>query len=253
MKTKDLDIVYCLKEKVTHEEFRYSLRSLKNIEHNRVWVFGGCPDWLDLDKVEYVKTLQNKGNKWLNVASMLLEIAENDNVTEDFIWFNDDFFVLQKTDELNYYYDRTLSARISDFYKLHLYLMNNNYTRRLANANRALKWKKQTTLNYELHLPIIFNRKKLAEVIKAYPNVGAKRSLYGNNYVEDAIQRNDVKIYDNENTPDDTWDFVSTSDSSFVAGNVGKYIRQKFKAKSKYEKVDKKKSKRYNKTEKENE
>lgn len=27
-------------------ELRYSLRSLRNVPHGRVWIFGDCPDWV---------------------------------------------------------------------------------------------------------------------------------------------------------------------------------------------------------------
>ena len=42
MDTKDLDIVYFVKDTPTNEELRISLRSVaKNMPHKRVWVFGG--------------------------------------------------------------------------------------------------------------------------------------------------------------------------------------------------------------------
>ena len=235
LKTKDLDIVYCLKERDKYEEFKYSLRSLKNLPHGKIWVYGGCPDWLNLDLVEHVSVEQDKGNKWLNVADMLLQIAENDNITEDFIWFNDDFFVLQETDKLDYCYDRTLQIRAMDFYALGWQRMNTRYSRRLLGASRALKSRGKDILNYELHLPIVFNRQSLKQVIEKYPGIGAKRSLYGNEYCLGGIKRKDVKIYNLEDKPDKTWDFVSTSDSSFSQGAVGKYLRNKFRRKSEYE------------------
>ena len=236
MRTEDLDIVYCLKEKPFHEEFRYSLRSLKNLPHKNVWLYGACPDWANLEAIKHIEVEQNKGNKWFNVSDMLEQICQNNSISEDFIWFNDDFFVLKKIDQLDYFYDRTLSARVTDFYKLGWQKMNTSYTRRLQVASRALKWNKQSTLNYELHLPMIFNRKKLQQVIKKFPQVGAKRSLYGNCFVKNSIERNDIKIYTLEEKPKRGQDFVSTSDLSFIDGEVGKYLRRKFKEKSEYEK-----------------
>ena len=129
MKTGALDIVYCLKAGSKGEELKYSLRSLKNLEHNRVWIFGDCPDWVD--NVNFVPIQQTRGNKWLNTAGLLKEICDNDNITEDFIWFNDDFFVLKKMDSLNYYHDRTLNRRVLDFSKISWQATHNAYCRRL--------------------------------------------------------------------------------------------------------------------------
>lgn len=235
IKTKNLDIVYCLKDKSNGEELKYSFRSLKNLEHNKVWLYGGCPEWVNHDTVIHIPVEQNLGNKWLNTSKLLKEIAQNDNITEDFIWFNDDFFVLKKMDSLRYYYDRTLGARATDFWKLGWQRMNSGYVHRLKIAERALKWNKCSSLNYELHIPFVFNRKKLLEIIEKYPSVGAKRSLYGNTFVKESIQANDVKIYNNESIPDKDWEFVSTSDGAFINGEVRRYLKKKFKEKSEYE------------------
>lgn len=234
METSDLDIVYCLRAFPPSQELKYSLRSLKNLPHREVWIYGGCPEWVD--NVHHVPVIQNKGNKWRNTASLLEEICDNEEISENFIWFNDDFFVLKKTQELQYYHDRTLRSRVLDFSKISWRAVNNAYCTRLTMASRSLKFSNKDTLNYELHLPIIFNRYKLKEIIEKYPKVGAKRSLYGNNFVENSIQRDDVKIYDNEKVPDDTWDFLSTSDKSFREGEIGKWVKKKFNRRCKYEK-----------------
>lgn len=59
------DIVYFVKESDENEELRYSLRSLKNFPHKRVWFYGGCPKGLKPDVHVYVE--QNEQNKWQNV------------------------------------------------------------------------------------------------------------------------------------------------------------------------------------------
>lgn len=232
MGLKDLDIVYCLKDSPSHEELRYSLRSLKNIPHNKVWIFGDCPKWINIKNVNHIPAVQNKGNKWANTSYLLGKIVQNENITEDFIWFNDDFFVLNKIEELPYYYDRTLMERVNDFRKFKIW--HNGYTNRLMKMSRELKWSGKNNLNFELHLPIIFNREKLKKLMIKHPNI-AKRSLYGNHYAENPVARSDVKIYTLTDMPSDSWDFVSTSDDSFRDGKVGKYIRKIFSEKSEYE------------------
>ena len=234
METEKLDIVYTLKSGDSGNEIKYSLRSLKNFPHQKVFIYGGCPKWVR--NVQHISVDQDKGNKWANTAKLLMSICNNDNISEDFVWFNDDFFVLKPIERLEYFYDRNLRARVNDFKIILGWNNGNRYTNRLLGASRTLTFAGKNNLNYELHIPIIFNRKKLKMLIERYPTIGAKRSLYGNFFVDNSIERDDVKIYDMRNVPDETWDFVSTSDQSFKEGQVGKWIRKKFNRKCEYEK-----------------
>lgn len=52
-KANNYDIVYFVKESAKNEELRYSLRSLKNFPHGRVWFYGYCPSFLKPDKCKY--------------------------------------------------------------------------------------------------------------------------------------------------------------------------------------------------------
>lgn len=237
METENLDIVYCIKDQPENEELRYSLRSLENLPHQKVWIYGGCPEWLNKRTIKQVSIEQNRHNKWNNTALLLQEICKNENITEDFIWFNDDFFVLQPQKTLEYYKDRNLLSRAYDFTKLGWWQFNGAYPSRLKRASRELKIRNYDNSNFELHLPIIFNREKLLKIYSEFAGLGAKRSLYCNYYGIEGIQREDIKIYDMIKKPDKKWDYVSTTDSSFKEGEVGKYIRKKFKKPSKYEKV----------------
>ena len=61
LKTEDLDVVYCVKELITNEELRYSLRSLRNLPHRKVWIFGGCPKWVNTEEVEKEQFVSKEG------------------------------------------------------------------------------------------------------------------------------------------------------------------------------------------------
>ena len=237
LKTEGLDIVYTVKEKPENEELRYSLRSLRNLPHNKVFIYGGLPNCVDPEAVNYVRVNQRYGNKWLNTAAQLIYITQNDNITEDFIWFNDDFFVMKPIKELEYYRDRTLSERIRDFGRKNQFHTRGKYATRLRKAQWSLQAHDKEINNFELHIPMVFNREKLLKVMKQFPNQGAKRSLYGNCCVENPIQRSDVKIYDFLQKPTGEEDFLSTTDGTFSTGAVGKFIRNKFRKASPYERA----------------
>lgn len=238
MLTKDLDVVYCVKDDPDNEELRYSLRSLKNMPHSKVWIYGKGPKWLNEEEIGHVRPRQDKGHKWLNARYMLEKIAQNKDISESFIWFNDDFFVMREIFELWPWHDRDLFQRARDFYGRGLWGGRSRYSLRLEEAGKALEELDLPYLNFELHTPIIFNRKQLLETMKKFPGVGCIRSLYSNMWEPKAAQRNDVKIYDRNSFPNMQIDLLSTTDASFARGKVGRYIKNYFNEKSIYEKEE---------------
>lgn len=236
MKTKNLDIVYNLKEETTYDEFRYSLRSLENIPHKRVFVFGGCPNWAT--NVIHKPFSQLESTKWDRSAGLLKRICEDKEITKNFIWFNDDFYVLKPIESLDYYYDRTLAERVADFRKMSMWGLGSRYSMRLESASYRLRFEGYPTKNFELHVPIIFNREKLLEIFNKYPQIGARRSLYGNTYISNPKEMKDIKIHDLESIPNENDTFVSTSNASFRAGKIGEFLKETFNKPSIYERTD---------------
>lgn len=225
-----MDIVYTVKQNGDNAELRYSLRTLKNLPHDRVFIYGHIPSWVQ--NVEKRPMVQRGFNKWEKTADSLWRIANDKDLSEDFVLFNDDFFIMLPQTELPYYYDRTLEDRIDDFRRKN---MLSSYTIRLQEAIEALRHAGKPTINYELHLPMIVNKEKYKALWELYPRVGAKRSLYGNTYDIGGTQRPDCKIYETYASPNLGIDFLSTTDGTFRDGKVGKVIREKFKEKSIYE------------------
>ena len=231
------DVVYLVKESPTNPELVYSLRSLEeNWEYKSVWFCGGCPDGLKPDC--RMKLKQVGLNKWAKVRNMLIQICQNDEITENFWLFNDDFYVLKKTSEdmlpqyngdLKVYIDRIERRQGGQ----------DGFTVRLQQAYDDLVKAGLTTLNYEVHKPMLFNRKKLLEVFEKFPNTPAYRSLYGNYWRIGGHSRHDMKIkilnFKRLDDAANIWDFLSTSDESFRDGNVGELIRTKFYKKSRFE------------------
>lgn len=235
MQIDGLDVVYVCKESPTNEELRYSLRSLKNLVGIRkVWIFGYAQPWLD--NVEYVPIEQHEGNKWLNAAKQIKAICDNNNITKDFILFNDDFFVCKKTDKIPAYFDRTLSARIGDFLKAYKWNAWSTYARRLKVAKQELQKRGYTSYNFETHYPMVFNREKLARICEEYGEFGCKRSFYGNIYNPPREQASDCKLYHINDKPTGKERFLSSMDTTFKSGEIGNYIKKKFNKPCKYEK-----------------
>ena len=79
----------------------------------------------------------------------------------------------------------------------------------------------------------------MLEVLEKFPNEPMSRALYGNYWQIGGVCKHDMKIkvlhYDKLPMAMQTWEFVSTSDESFRAGDVGKYLKEKFNERSRFE------------------
>ena len=234
MKTADLDVVYFCREGI-NEELRYSLRSVvKNLKHRSVWIYGGKPSCISPDHFVHVK--QQGDTKWDKVRSMFRAVCLNEEISEYFILMNDDFFIMKPTDQIEpafrcslYEHIVTIEQSFGD--------KPTNYSAQLRKTVRALKSSGLTTNSYELHIPMIMNRKKLLETMGAFPDVHATRSLYGNYVGIGGSQMDDVKIYDKNISIDeiDVNEFLSTQDRTFECGAVADFIKKSFSKKSKFE------------------
>ena len=226
------DIVYILKNDVGMNELKYSLRSVeKNFLFNRVFFFCGCPEGLKPDV--HVSFEQKGKTKWEMATSTYRKICETDEVSEDFWLFNDDFFILEKIDELPYMYAGTLEERVQDILTRRGV---SAYAMMLKATQIELETKQCTTLDYALHVPMLFNKQKVIETLDAFPRCPMFRSLYGNYNNVGGVKVKDVKIYDRIGLPKEGQKLLSTADVSFMFGNVGNYIRNKFTQASRWEK-----------------
>lgn len=229
------DVVYMVKDTPDNEELRYSLRSLyENFPHNKVIFCGGKPDGLKPDL--HIRIKQDQPSKWENVRKMLRKIADDERITEDFWLFNDDFFVLEpKSEKIPPYYDKDILAMIRRTEKG--FGRPIAWTHRLRHLMNILKANDLPTLNYAVHKPMLMNRKKLKEVLDKFPDEPMVRALYGNYYKLDGLDSPDMKVrvqnYDLSRVA--KWDYVSTQDDSFATGNIGRWLRDKFPAKSRFE------------------
>ena len=223
------DIVYFVKETKENEELRYSLRSLSNFPHGKVWFYGGCPDGLNPDF--FVPVKQDKDNKWKNVSMMLDMACNNTAITEEFWLFNDDFFIMEKIEHPKNYYRGDLYKRIvqlEDVYKGFT-----SYSKLLRNCVKELEALGCTTKDFSLHIPIKINKLDMLNIRKITDFEGF-RSLYGNYYDIAECTMNDCKITSLDKEYKGGC-YLSTDDRAFEDGIVGKQIRERFPDKCKYE------------------
>lgn len=226
------DVVYILKNNMESDEIIYSLRSVeKNFPYRKIWFVGGCPGNIAPDV--WMNFIQQGDTKWQKATSAIAAACKNDEITEDFWLFNDDFFVMKRIRVLKPMIRGTLKQRCKDIEEPRNGIQT-PYSRMLRRTQHVLKINGYPQLDYALHVPMLINRKKALEVLEAFPNCPMFRSLYGNYCGIEAEKVADVKVRTNGDFPKDTR-LLSTDDSSFYHGEVGKYIREMFPEPSKYE------------------
>jgi hypothetical protein len=225
-----MDIVYPLKNMTEDDyvELRYSLRSLKNIEHDRVIIVGGKPDWVkNIIHIDEYDVHSLKGSNSLRKILTTFSI-----VSDDFIYMNDDFFML-KPQKVKYFHQGNFRENVE--HKAPLL----NYSRYWQGMHRtAILF--DEPLDYEVHYPFVFNKNKFLEMLKKYDmtKAYALRSLYGNEYKVGGEYVKDNKVYnlDDFRNAFKTDYFVSSSDQLPVDDAFIKILDNFFPDKSPYEK-----------------
>jgi hypothetical protein len=220
------------------EELRYSLRSVEaNLPHDGVWIFGYAPTWVDRDQVQVVAvpTVGRVGASAATTANLRAACAHPD-MPDHFVLMNDDFFVTRPITGVPMLHRGPLADEIdrlgrrpdcleSAWYRLHC-----NTARLLA----ALGYDRP--LSYELHVPMIVNRRVMAAALDAAAgHAVCKRTVYGNLADCGGVLAEDVKVRQpQEPIPDGP--FVSTWEGSFDYGShAGRELRALFPRPSVFE------------------
>lgn len=225
-----MDIVYICREG-ENEELRYSIRSVvKNLEYDNLWIVGGKPEWYT---GLHIKVNQDQSS-YRNARTNIRAIINDSRISDDFILMNDDFFIMNPVKEIPYMYSGLLLDKINIRQSVDY---NGTYTRLLFKTYSELysKARIRNPLDYELHVPIVFNKVKLSSVIGSQ---GLWRSMYGNvNNVGGEVFK-DIKIYAKDhplsnNIVDMKSDYLSTEDKVF--DEYKEWFQEKFPEPSPYE------------------
>lgn len=241
-----MDVVYFVKVDPENdsEELRYSLRSLRNIPHGKVFIVGEKPGWVT--NVEFIPVPQT-GSKSANVSTSLRRAAESNSISSDFILMNDDFFVMKNIAALPAYNFGHMKDVIKS-YEMR-YRESSKYIEAMKSLYDLLVTQGfRHPLSYELHVPMAVNRQRALEVFNqaAGTRVYQFRSYYGNHFDVGGITVPDVKIFidpahnhpEYTHSPDaylQSQTFLSSTGGAFKRGRAGDFIRNSFPDKSVYE------------------
>src|SRR5690554_251908 len=183
------------------EELRYCLRSIeKYMDVRDVWVVGQPRDWLSVNWIPLSDRVKSRfGSAHLKIRAA----CDNPFVSDPFVLFNDDFFLLKPLKEFPDYYDGTLEERIES--------AGGGYLNILKKSKSFSDGK-----NYATHTPVSIDK----EIFKTIPEGISYRIAYGSRSGNEKKEMKDPKIYNQK----DHFDFrqwikgksmFSTSDFSF--------------------------------------
>ena len=224
------DIVYILKNDIDSEEIRYSLRSVeRNFPHHKVWFYGGKPKGIEPD--EYVRVIQQGESKYDRVTNTIRAICMNDEITDSWWLFNDDFFVMEKISDFKPLASGTIEERVQ--FIIDKYGFKSSYARKLEHTGQVLQAKGYDTMCYAMHAPMLVNRKIALDALDEFAGEPMFRCIYGNYAGEEPQIVKDAKIFDHEEPLTGTV-FLSTNDTAF-RNEGGTYIRGVFPEPSRWE------------------
>lgn len=234
-----MDILIPVKQSERNDELKYVLRSIEAyVPHRNIVIVGYKPEWLTNDKF---MPHDLKGDKFTTVIHHIVHAAYDSTLSEAFILFHDDLFVLDKLYDLPLWNIGSLEQWIKE--RDQKVRPSKQY--QVENAKRTLyilkQWLIQEPLNYALHVPRVLSKSGVRDTWHSYQEIYPEtepvlfNTLYHNRMQQKSTYHEDVKIHDAISIPDFDDQFVSTTDHSFAYGEVGKYIRSMFPNKSKYE------------------
>lgn len=229
-----MDVVYICRAG-DNEELRYSIRSVvSNLPHDNLWIVGQKPDWYTGKFID----IAPMSSKYATARNNLKRLALSNEISEDFILMNDDFFILNKIDILPVMRGKTLKEKIIQYESL---TKETSYTRSLESTmNWIKKYIDVDPVDYELHVPMAMTRSGLLKSLRC---PWFWRSAYGNIFNIGGIEIEDVKVYDTDSKLykksfdiNNKTDFISSDDTSFdvVYESI---LKDKFPNRSQYEKL----------------
>lgn len=219
-----MDVVYRVRVGEQNEPLRYSLRSLANLPHRRVMVAGFKPSWVR-GVTYWYRNQTNQADQFNSNANLLLALADP-QLSDDFILMDDDFYINRPCRRIPVMHQGLLDARIQS------YKSGNRFHQAyslMRTRTLLFKWGVVAPLSYELHMPMVINKHRLAELFRRSPLplfALRPRTLYGNVYNLSGELTDDAK-----DQCDETRRFCSSGDFARASG----YLRRRFGTPSPYE------------------
>lgn len=217
-----------------HIELKYCLRSIEMWvpDARKVFIVGGKPAFIR--NVEWISAGDRPGimHKERNIFQKIFAAVNDKRVSDDFFFFNDDHFLLQRFAP-SFDHKGLLSDSLKNISP------SNPYIKTLQNTLGVLGG----GFDYDTHCPTIFNKdlfmKTVGEMEWFRPFGFGIKSIYGNLVGVGGEYYPDLKIRNNHHFRDSSVfegrKYFSTADTAMTAAMIHK-LKKLYPNKSKYEK-----------------
>jgi hypothetical protein len=175
-------------------ELRYCLRAVDKYAKDigNVYLIGRKPSWVRNVNHIHVTDTPGPENKERNICNKVLAACNDARITPEFIFMNDDHFLLSEIPPLPFYYQQNLEA------SLVRRQIQDQYWNALNNTHRALVKEGFRTVNFDIHCPIIYDKEAFKQVMAMYdwtiPCGYVIKSLYCNTLEVTGMLEMDLKI-----------------------------------------------------------
>jgi len=231
------DVVYILRAWYDNcMELRYSIRSLENINHWKVYIIWYKPLWLR--NAIHIQAEDPYTVKSMNALHKIKIACKDKRISKDFILMNDDFYITRPT-SIKHYNQWTIKAHIKEKRER---IWVSNYVMWLMQTEKMFPW----WLDFSIHCPMVYNKKKFLWLCEEYDmnQWYLLRNLYGNHYWIKWEQIKDYKIRNLAELPTGKIPkFISNCDWLIVNSKFREFLDKLFPEPSKYEKQIKIKTK----------
>jgi len=193
-----MDIVYILGPG-DRTWLRWSLRSLQNLPHDRVFVVGERPPFLS-SSVHYLPVPRHPV-KWRSAVANLRRACAEGDVSADFILMNDDFFITRPVPEIPTYHRGKITEVLADVRQRVKYF--SKYQQGMEESRRVLgkHFGIADPVSYSLHTPFVYNKYRLLETLDVSDQLRRRtveatdtRTMYGNMWKIGGRKVRDVKL-----------------------------------------------------------
>lgn len=225
-----MDVVYVNREG-GNPELRYSLRSLQNVKHGQVWVFGGAPSWLNTESVKFCPNPQS-GTPYQSTRSHIAAACNHPEVSDPFTLWNDDFYAMQSVGVVPRMHRGPLGEMIEG-------APRTPWWKGMRDGARLLQVMDiKDPLCYDIHAPLIVHKAAMLAAIslaKKSTDAFPLRTVYGNMTGLGGTRIKDPKIL-RRSDPFPRGPWLSSQDNLFLS-TAEPVLRYTFPDPSPYEKV----------------
>lgn len=152
-----MDIVIPLKKQSGYTELKYCLRSIEQFipDHGNIFIVGYLPN--TIHNVIHIPGFDAEDRKFKekNICNKILLACKDPRVSDDFIYFNDDQYLLADFENKYYYVGLLADAK----YHLHSW---ESHLKAITNTLNLFS----TGFNFDNHAPIVYNKQIFIKTMK---------------------------------------------------------------------------------------